>query len=190
MNTINSDSIYQAIDHEHSRLVSRIAGLIAEKTRFTGNEVMLIESAAFLHDIGKLSIPKSILLKPSKLTAEEYQIVQSHVLAGSRDIIRTLKILLASFIIALQHHERIDGEGYAGVRNIHEYAKIVAVADVFEALIASNRPYKKAWPPEKAVLYMRDNSKKQFEAEYVTALLESLDEIRCLYDSDQHKDNP
>jgi HD-GYP domain-containing protein (c-di-GMP phosphodiesterase class II) len=112
--------------------------------------------------------------------------MQSHVLAGTDHILRTIKTLLAAYIISLQHHERIDGGGYARVTNIHAYAKIVAVADVFDALLAK-RPYKEGWSPEKAVLYMRDNSNKQFEAAYITALIESLDEIIALYDNENLK---
>jgi len=143
---------------------------------------MLIESAAVLHDVGKKFVPKSILLKPSKLTDYEYKIIQSHAFAGTDHILRTIRTLFAAYIITLQHHERPDGKGYAQVTNIHKYAKIVAVADVFDALLAK-RSYKKSWPPEEAVLYMCENSKKQFEAEYVTALLESVDEILALYDN-------
>ena len=181
VNTINNELFLHEIKCEHSRLVSRIAGLLAKKSRFTDDEAMLIESAAVLHDVGKNYIPQSILLKPSKLTDYEYKIIQSHVSAGTDHILRNIRTLLAACIISLQHHERPDGEGYAQVTNIHEYAKIVAVADVFDALIANNRPYKEAWAPEMAVLYMRENAKKQFEAEYITALLESVDEILELY---------
>ena len=184
MNTINNDLFTHEIKHEHSRIVSRIAGILAEKAQFSHEEAMLIESAAILHDVGKRFVPKSILQKPAKLTDYEYKVIQSHVLAGTDHILRTIRTLLAAYIISLQHHERIDGAGYAKVSNIHTYAKIVAVADVFDALLAK-RPYKQAWPPEQAVSYMCENSKKQFEAIYVTALMESLDEIMCLYERNQ-----
>jgi len=134
-----------------------------------------------LHDVGKQYIPKEILLKPDKLTNEEYRIVQSHVLAGNEYILRMIKLLFAALITALQHHERLDGNGYAAVTNIHLYAKIVAVADVADALLTKDRPYKEAWPPDEVVSYMRDNMNKQFEAEYVLALSESMDEITALY---------
>ena len=171
----------QEVSHEHSRLVSRIAGLIAKNARFTDKEAMLIKSASILHDCGKKFVPQSILLKPSKLTDLEYQIIQSHAFAGTNHILRTIRTLFAAYIVSLQHHERPDGMGYANVTNIHTYAKIVAVADVFDALLAK-RAYKKAWPLEKVVSYMRENSHKQFEAEYITALIESIDEILELYD--------
>jgi len=174
----------QEIQHEHSRIVSRIAGLLAKKANFTKDEAMLIESSAILHDVGKNFVPKDILMKPSQLTDHEYKIIQSHVIAGTDYILRTIKTLIAAYIVSLQHHERPDGTGYANVTNIHAYAKIVAVADVFDALLAK-RPYKKAWSPEKVISYMRDNSQKQFETEYVTALLESIDEILGLYEKNQ-----
>ncbi|MCL2189054.1 MAG: HD domain-containing protein [Defluviitaleaceae bacterium] len=176
-----TDLFSEEIKHEHSRLVSRIAGLIAKNALFSRDEVTLIESAAILHDVGKNFIPKPLLLKKSKLTAHEYKIMQSHTLAGATQILQTIRTLLAAYIIALQHHERVDGTGYAGMTNIHPYAKVVAVADVFDSLLAK-RPYKQAWPPEKAVFYMQENIHKQFEASYVTALIESIDEILDLYE--------
>ena len=181
MRDININAIFrQEIKHEHSRIVSRIAELLAKKANFTDNEVMLIKSASILHDFGKNFVPKQILLKPSRLTEHEYKIIQGHVLAGTDYILRSIRTLLAACIISLQHHERPDGKGYANVTNIHIYAKIVAVADVADALLAK-RPYKSEWPPEKVVSYMCENANKQFEAEYVTALLESIDEILGLY---------
>jgi len=154
--------------------------LIAKNARFTDDEAMRIESAAILHDVGKRSVPKSILMKPTKLTNHEYKIIQSHALAGTDHILRTIRTMFAAYIVSLQHHERPDGKGYARVTNIHKYAKVVAVADVFDALLAK-RAYKEAWPLDKVVSYMQENSKKQFESEYVTALMESLDEILELY---------
>jgi HD-GYP domain-containing protein (c-di-GMP phosphodiesterase class II) len=185
--SINHTELFRnEIQYEHSRLVSRIAGILAKKAKLTNSEAMLIESASILHDLGKKFVPKDILLKPAKLTEKEYRIMQSHVLAGTDHILRTIRSLLAAYIISLQHHERPDGGGYAKVTNIHSYAKIVAVADVFDALLA-RRAYKEAWPLEKAVLFMQDNSKKQFEAEYVTALIESIDEILDVYDGSNTK---
>ena len=178
----HSELFTREAKHEHSRIVSRIAEILARKAHFTHDEAMLIKSASILHDCGKRFVPKDILLKPSRLTEHEYKVIQSHVLAGTNHILRTIRTLLAAFIISLQHHERIDGNGYANVTNIHAYARIVAIADVFDALLAK-RPYKEAWPPDKAVLYMCENSDKQFEAEYVTALLESVDDILRLYEN-------
>jgi len=161
--------------------VARIAGIIAKKFQVPNDEAMLIEYAAVLHDIGKQYVPKEILMKPSKLTEEEYKIVQSHVLTGNEYILRMIKSLFAAYITTLQHHERLDGKGYAQVTNIHSYAKIVAVADVTDALLTKNRSYKQAWTPEEVIAYMQNNVNKQFEAEYVTALIESMDEIIALY---------
>jgi len=147
---------------------------------------MLIESASVLHDCGKRFVPKNILLKPSKLTEHEYKIIQSHTFSGTDHILQSIKTLFAAYIITLQHHERPDGKGYAQVTNIHKYAKVVAVADVFDALLAK-RAYKEPWPLEEVVFFMRENSQKQFEAEYVTALMESIDEILELYDNEKSK---
>ena len=180
--TIDKDLIAQAVKYEHSRIVARIAGIIAEKARFSENEIKIIEHSAMLHDVGKRYVPKELLLKSEKLTGEEYKIIQSHVLAGNQYILRMIKLLFAALITALQHHERPDGNGYAGVTDIHLYAKVVAVADVTDALLTKDRPYKEAWSPEKVIEYMHGNIHKQFEAEYVSALLESMDEIIALYE--------
>ena len=180
--TIDKDLIAKEIKDEHSRIVARIAGILAKKARFPNDEANLIECAAALHDIGKQYIPKEILSKPDKLTDEEYKIVKSHVLAGNEYILRMIKLLFAASITALQHHERVDGKGYAAITNIHAYAKIAAIADVTDALLTKKRPYKQAWTPEEVIEYMRENTDKQFEAEYVTALLESMDEIIALYE--------
>ena len=183
---INNDLILHEIKHEHSRIVSRIAGILAKKAQFSNDDTMLIEYAAMLHDIGKQYIPKKILLKPSELTEEEYKIIQSHVLAGNEYILRMIKLLFAASVTALQHHEKINGKGYAEVTNIHAYAKIVAIADVTDALL-SKRSYKKAWTPDEVVAYMRENANKQFEAEYVAVLLESIDEIIELYNRQEQQ---
>jgi HD-GYP domain-containing protein (c-di-GMP phosphodiesterase class II) len=182
---INNEIFTREIQHEHERLVSRISGLLARKAHFTNDETMLVESGAILHDLGKQFLRNGLLSKPSKLTEHEYKIVQSHIFYGSEYILQSIKTLLAAYIISLQHHEKVSGNGYANVTNIHKYAKIVAVADVFDSLLAK-RPYKKAWNPENALEYMRENSKKQFEAEYITALIESIDEILQLYHSNQN----
>ena len=89
-NIINNDLFAREIQHEHSRLVSRISGLLAKKAQFTNDEAMLIESAAITHDVGKRFVPKEILLKSSKLTKHEYKIIQSHVFYGAEYILQTM----------------------------------------------------------------------------------------------------
>jgi two-component system, response regulator RpfG len=163
--------------------MAHIAGLIAEDMGMFEDEVRMIELAAPLHDIGKIAIPDALLMKPGPLTAEETVVMRRHprigheLLNGSQN-----RFIQTGATIALRHHERFDGSGYpdglAG-EAIPLEARIVAVADVFDALI-SPRPYKAAWSAEDALGYMVEESGKLFDPRCVQALLrnrERLDDI-------------
>ncbi len=167
--------------------MAHIAGLIAEDMGLFEDEVRMIELAAPLHDIGKIAIPDALLLKPGPLTAEETLVMRRHprigheLLNGSQN-----RFIQTGAIIALRHHERFDGSGYpdglAG-EAIPLEARIVTVADVFDALI-SPRPYKLAWSMSDALGYMVEESGKLFDPRCVNALLrnrERLDDICLLY---------
>lgn len=140
---------------------------------------MLLDAAP-MHDIGKVGIPDHILLKPGKLTPEEFAIMKTHamlgyqILAGSQS-----EIVQIGAEIALAHHEKFDGSGYpkglAG-EDIPLFARIVAVADVFDAL-TSERPYKSAWPLDKAVQFLRDGAGQHFDPACVEALLKDWDQV-------------
>ena len=113
------------------------------------DEAAILKQAAPMHDIGKIATPDAILLKPGKLDMDEWETMKKHPEVGMSILQGSQRpILRASAIIAHQHHERYDGSGYPqGLRGeaIHPYARIVAVADVFDALI-QKRVYKPAWP--------------------------------------------
>jgi putative two-component system response regulator len=136
--------------------------------------------AAPLHDVGKIGIPDRILQKPGKLDAEEWRIMQTHVAIGARIIGRHERGLLAmAHRIALCHHEKWDGSGYPGGlagEGIPFEARIVAVADVFDAL-TSVRPYKQAWPIERAVVYVREQRGKHFEPALVDRFMTLIPEF-------------
>ena len=128
--------------------MAHVAGLIAEGLGLSEDEARVIEMAAPLHDMGKIAIPDAILLKPGPLTEEEIAVMRRHprigheLLSGSQN-----RFIQAGAMVALRHHERYDGSGYPdGLvgEAIPLEARIVAVADVFDALI-SPRPYKEAW---------------------------------------------
>lgn len=157
---------------EHTRRVGQVAGSIATILGMPEGDAQLISRAARLHDIGKIGIPDAILLKPGKLTAEEFQTVKAHttigasILAGGKtDLMRMARV------IALSHHERWDGAGYpsglAG-EEIPVSARIVALADTFDALL-QKRPYKPAWSHEEAVAEILQQSGKQFDPQVVAA---------------------
>lgn len=142
----------------HIVRMSKYSRLIAEGLGLPSEECDVIEMAAPMHDIGKIGIPDAVLLKRGPHTPEEQTVMRRHTVIG-HDILKdsASKFLRLGSVIALGHHERYDGKGYpAGLKgeNIPLVARIVAVADVFDAL-TSIRPYKDAWPVEHALNYVR-----------------------------------
>lgn len=164
----------------HVKRMSLFSHKIALETGMTEREARLILKAAPMHDIGKIGIPDSILLKPGKLDSEEWEVMQTHAQIGA-DILSDgdSAILKLAETIAITHHEKWDGSGYpnglAG-EDIPLAGRIVAIADVFDAL-TSERPYKKAWPTEKAVNLIKEESGKHFDPSLVLVFLSVLDEI-------------
>jgi putative two-component system response regulator len=139
--------------------------------------------AALMHDIGKIGIADSVLLKPGKLTPDEFAIMQRHTSIGA-DILAGGKseVLRLAATVALTHHEKWDGSGYpkglAG-EQIPLVGRIVAICDVFDAL-TSARPYKTAWSEEDALEFIRQQAGKHFDPELVLAFLRIMPEIRAL----------
>lgn len=158
---------------KHTQRVGESAAHIAEALGWAASDVELIRRAAPLHDVGKIAISDLILLKPAKLTPEEFESMKSHtklgaqILSGGR-----FALLQLAEQIALTHHERWDGSGYLGLREeaIPMAGRIVAVADVFDAL-TSDRPYKKAWPIHEAIEEIKRQSGRQFDPRVVEAFL-------------------
>lgn len=160
---------------KHLLRMSRYSGLLAEAIGLSAEEAELIELAAPLHDIGKIGIPDSILRKSGSLTEAEIEVMRQHPQIG-HDILQDSpsKYLRLGGEIALAHHERYDGSGYplgiAG-EDIPLSARIVAIADVFDAL-TSVRPYKAAWSIEAAMQYLSKESGRHFDPALVTVMLE------------------
>ncbi|MBH1666429.1 two-component system response regulator [Stenotrophomonas maltophilia] len=160
--------------------MARVAGLIAEQLGLPEDEVRLIEMAAPLHDMGKIAIPDAVLLKQGKLNEEELAIMRRHprigheLLSGSQN-----RFIQVGALIALRHHERYDGSGYPdGLvgEAIPLEARIVAVADVFDALI-SPRPYKEAWTMEATLAYLYAQRGRLFDPRCVDALLRGRQQL-------------
>ncbi|MBK3496158.1 HD-GYP domain-containing protein [Viridibacillus sp. YIM B01967] len=152
--TVLSDAfIYDEYIYQHSLQVAIYSIAIARELKYTSDEVRQIGIGAMLHDVGKMLIPQEILSKPSRLTNEEYNTMKFHAKYGF-DLLRNLHtISLLSAHCAFQHHERLDGSGYPrGLIDfeIHPYAKIIAVADVFDA-VTSNRVYRKKMLPSQGM---------------------------------------
>jgi cyclic di-GMP phosphodiesterase len=158
---------------EHTKRVGRTSARIAEALGWSAAEVELIGRAAPLHDVGKISISDLILLKPGKLTPEEFENMKTHTTVGAKMLSGgRFPLLQLAEQIALTHHERWDGSGYIGLRQeaIPIAGRIVTVADVFDAL-TSERPYKKAWTVNEALEEIQHQSGRQFDPRVVEAFM-------------------
>ena len=160
---------------QHTNRVGYVAALIAQKMELPPTRVELIRRAAPLHDVGKIGVPDNILLKPGRLTPEEFEIIKPHTTIGAALLSGGhSKMVKLAETIALTHHERWDGNGYpAGLKgeDIPLEGRIVSIADVFDAL-SHDRPYKKAWPLEECVAEIERNSGRQFDEQVVAAFME------------------
>ena len=164
----------------HVIRVSRVAEIIARGLGLDEESCELILHASPMHDVGKIAVPDSILLKPGSLTTDEWEIMKGHTAAGA-DIMgdHPSEIIWAASQIALYHHERWDGQGYPeGLKgdDIPIFARITAVSDVFDAL-TSERSYKGSWAVGEAVEFIKNESGKQFDPRIVSVFLNYLPEI-------------
>lgn len=173
----------------HLQRMSLYSRVLADAIGLSENEAEIIELAAPLHDIGKIGIPDHILLKKGPLSADEILTMRKHPQMGY-EILQDSpsKYLQKGGEIALAHHEKFDGSGYPFGLNGHEIplsARIVAIADVFDAL-TSTRPYKKAWTMEHAFDYLHGQSGKHFDPDLVKAMFSIRLTIKKVHD--EHKD--
>lgn len=167
---------------QHTLRVGLTSALVARELGLPDAEVELIERAAGLHDVGKIGVPDAILLKPGKLTPEEFEVVKTHtsigaqLLSGSRS-----PLLQLAEKIAWAHHERWDGSGYAGIagEDIPLSGRITAIADVFDAL-THDRPYKRAWPIEEALSEIESQRGRHFDPQVVDAFRKIQEEASAL----------
>ena len=161
--------------HEHTERVADLAARLARALGHDDRTVWLVRQAAPLHDLGKIAIPDTVLLKPGKLTAEEFEVVKTHAVLGARVLAGGESDLLrAAERVARSHHERWDGTGYpdglAGDAIAIE-ARLVHVADVFDVLV-HERPYKESWTVEAAGEEIRRGAGTQFDPDVVRAFEE------------------
>jgi len=159
---------------EHTRRVAELSGAIAAEMGLPAQTVHLLKLTARLHDLGKIGVPDSILLKPGRLTREEVNEMQLHCVTGAKILSHgRTPLLQMSERVARSHHERYDGTGYpdglAG-EEIPIEARIVAVADVFDAL-THTRPYKAAWEVADAIAEIRAQNGRHFDPKVVEAFL-------------------
>ena len=159
----------------HTDRVGRACGLLSRAMGLPDADVELMRRASPLHDIGKIGVPDSILLKPGKLTAEEFAVMKQHTAIGARILSGSrFPLLRVAEQIALTHHERWDGSGYPGGlagEDIPLPGRILAIVDVFDALI-SVRPYKRAWTHEEALAELDLQRGRHFDPRVLDAFLE------------------
>lgn len=166
---------------QHLIRMARYAEMVAELLGLPDDEVSIIAAAAPMHDIGKIGIPDSILLKPGKLTEDEWTIMRTHPQIG-HDVMSNSqsRFIQMGAVISLGHHERWDGSGYpnglAG-EDIPLAARIVALADVFDALL-SERSYKRAWTYDEVAAYLNENAGTLFDPICVKAILANPERVR------------
>jgi PAS domain S-box-containing protein len=171
--------------YQHTERVGHLASRLALGLGLPAGQVTLLRHAAPLHDVGKLGIPDRILLKPGRLTATEFEEMKSHAELGERLLSSgSSRVLQMAAVIAATHHERWDGAGYpkglAG-EEIPLIGRIVAVADVFDALTHA-RPYKAAWPRERAIATIEAGAGTQFDPRVVAAFLAMRADLDILFD--------
>lgn len=163
----------------HSKRVSEICAFIGHKLNMARNEINLLEAISQLHDIGKITIDDHIIHKKGPLTDEEWKIVKKHPEIGYRIISTSPKYADIAFDI-LSHHERYDGSGYPlglSGKEIPIRARIIAVADAFDAMI-SDRAYRKRLSFDEALNELINNSGTQFDPEIVKAVVDNVDEFK------------
>jgi putative two-component system response regulator len=174
----------------HVLRMSHISRLVALSYGLSDALAELLLMASPMHDVGKIGVPDSILLKPGKLDREEWEIMKRHTVIGAEILgDHPSDLLVTARLVALRHHERWDGSGYpnglSGTQ-IPEVARIVAIADVFDALL-SVRPYKRAWGVDETIAQIKAEDGKHFDPSAVAALLRVLPE--CLAIREKYRDD-
>lgn len=166
----------------HVKRVALYTEIICRGLGFSDDECWKISQASKMHDVGKIIIPSGILDKPGKLTDEEFEIVKKHTAYGRRMLEKAPgELFKLGAVIAYQHHEHFDGNGYHGMSGdeISIAARCVALADVFDAL-ATERPYKKAWPLDKVKEEIISQKGKQFAPEVVDVFVDRFVEFKAI----------
>lgn len=165
---------------EHIIRMSQYSKVLALAYGLDETQAELLKQAAPMHDIGKIGIPDAILLKPGKLTEQEFDAMKAHTVIGAKILANSGSPLLQlAHRLAMEHHEKWDGSGYpSGLKGeeISIEGRIAAIADVFDAL-TSKRPYKEPWSTEQAVELLQDQAGKHFDPQLVTLFINCLDDI-------------
>nr|WP_231566166.1 HD domain-containing phosphohydrolase [Vibrio sinaloensis] len=167
----------------HVKRVAKLSAHLGKLAGLTHREIEMLEVVSPMHDVGKISIPEAILDKPGKLTADEWEVMKTHTHAGY-NLLSSSKgeMFKMAAIIAYQHHEKWDGTGYPNGlsdQQIHIFARITAIADVFDALL-SVRCYKRAWTNEEVKAHFIHQAGKEFDPELTSLLIEHYAEFTAI----------
>ena len=163
----------------HVRRVAEYTKILCQAWGMDNEMTWKVSTAAMMHDVGKLYVPIEVQEKPGRLNDNEYEQMKKHIFYGSQMFENSSGDMMEiAKNIALQHHERYDGKGYLGIKgeNIDFYARCVAIADVFDALV-SRRPYKRPWSPEEAKQQIISQKGRQFDPELVDMFVQHFDEF-------------
>ncbi len=176
----------------HVKRVSEFTYLLATLHGLDEKEAMMLKNASSLHDIGKLGIRDKILMKASSLTNAEYREIKKHTTIGAQMLNHSdLPLLKSATIVCMQHHENYDGSGYPNSlkgEDIHIYGRIVAIADVFDAL-SFKRCYKDGWTQEEVLAHIKKMSGKSFDPKLVDLFFNNIDKFLQIYNMELSKAN-
>lgn len=175
---------------EHIARMSQYSKLLALEFGMAEQQAELLRQAAPMHDVGKIGIPDAILLKPGRLTPDEFDHMKQHAAIGAQILANSSSPLLQlAHKLAIEHHEKWDGSGYPnGLKGeqISVEGRIVAIADVFDAL-TSKRPYKEAWGVEEALEHMQAQAGKHFDPHLINLFVNKLDAIIAIKNTYQEQ---
>ena len=175
---------------EHIARMSQYSKLLALEFGMGEQQAELLRQAAPMHDVGKIGIPDAILLKPGRLTPDEFDHMKQHAAIGAQILANSSSPLLQlAHKLAIEHHEKWDGSGYPnGLKGeqISVEGRIVAIADVFDAL-TSKRPYKEAWGVEEALEHMQAQAGKHFDPHLINLFVNKLDAIIAIKSAHQEQ---
>ena len=170
----------------HIKRMSRYCTVLARGLNLSRREVEIVLHASPMHDVGKIGIPDAILCKPGKLDEGEWEIMKQHTVMGAQILSGSeSELIKTGQIIALTHHEKWDGSGYPNglvKEDIPLLGRVCAVADVFDAL-TSKRPYKDAFPNEKAFEFLKEGREKHFDKDIVDMFFSCLDEVLAIQEA-------
>ena len=174
--SLNDISAADEYTFSHSVSTTVYSLLIAKQLNYSKQMMEKLATGTLLHDMGKILLDNKILNKKGELSPEEFDIIKSHTTLGYDMLKKCSGLTELSRIIALQHHERMDGKGYPGghkAGELHEFTRIVAIADVYDALV-SDRCYRKRWSPNNAVNYLVENAESKFDINLVSILIKQI----------------